>query len=895
VDSDTLAAALERTGAHDHLCSIYERPEERFAVAVPYLRVGLQRGDKCLYIGNDGEQGVIRREIEAAGIDAERALASGALTLTTRERAYMKHGVFDPQEMFAFWRRCAGEAAREGHGVLRAADETDWLVQGGAGLERWMQYESRLAQVLDECTCLSLCQYNRRLFPAELLLAVIRAHPVVIYAGTVARNPYHVPPEEYVRDNPPERELERLLRDIAEREKAESALRRKQKALQDRQRELQRVEDLLAEDLSAMTRLHDVGTRLTATHDPRALLMDVLDAAIALQVADFGSIQVLDPEKRALEIVAQRGFNPDFLARFPEVGSACSPALLGRERVIIADVQAEPSFAQYCSDAEAAGFRAVYSTPLVSSSGVMLGILSTHFRRPHRPSEREPRFTYLYARQAANIIEHWRADHALRRSEANLAEGQRMSHTGSWAWNGSSGELYWSAEHFRIFGLEPRAAGISLREAVGLIHPEDRQALEESFRAAIREKRDFEYEARVVRPGGEVRNIHSKGRPVCDDAGALVEYVGTIIDTTERRRAEEKLRESTQKLQLILSSITENFFAFDERWRFTYLNSHAAAQMKALSKDPDVVIGKVLWDVFPQVPNEADMRRVMNERVPVTDELYYAPLGEWLENRMYPSPDGGFVIFQSYVTGRKRAEEAVQKAREELAHVNRALTVAELTASIAHELNQPLAAVVAGANACERWLSAPLPNIEEAEQGLHRIARDAKRASEVIARIRALLSRNAAPRTEVCVDELVRDVLTLVQGEAQAKGIVLQCSAPADLAPLIADRVQLQQVLLNLAVNAMEAMAAVAGDRTLEIRAQAAGRDGVLVRVRDSGIGLSAAEAARVFDAFYTTKPEGMGMGLAICRSIVEAHGGRLWMTANEGPGATFAFTIPRP
>jgi PAS domain S-box-containing protein len=708
-------------------------------------------------------------------------------------------------------------------------------------------------------------------------------------------------------------------------------------------------------------------------------------------------------------------------------------------------------------------------------------------------------------------------------------------------------DLYWSAEHFRIWGLEPRGTPIAVEEALRHVHPDDLPAIRSAWNDAVAQKREFAYDARVVHPNGEVRNICSRGRPVCDDSGTLLEYVGTVSDTTETRRAEEKLRQSTQQLQLILSSITYRFFAFSRDWRYTYLNQHAAEQIKTLGMDPDQLIGKVLWEVFPQVPNEADIRRVMDERVPVTDELYYPRLGEWVENNMYPSPDGGIVIFQRYVTERKRAEEALrrseaylsegqrisqtgswawnpasgaifwsaehfrifgleprgeapshkemlervhpddrhafaakfqaavktktdyvmdcrivrpdgslryvqsrarplfdasgalaeyvgtiidtterkeaeaklqesehrfrelaeaiphhvwtyrrdgsigyhnrrlvdytglsegqlarggwdslhpddieraragwaerwseggayeveqrirsrdglyrrflsrgvpvygpdggivewfgtdtpieerklaeeaaQKARDELAHVNRALTVAELTASIAHELNQPLAAVVTNANACERWLAGPAPNVEEAHQGLRRIARDANRASQVISRIRGLLTRRGSQRTELAIAEVIADVVSIVEGEARAKGVAMTIAVQHGLAPVLADRVQIQQVLLNLLVNAIDAMNAVAGPRTLEVRAEGRGAE-LVVSVRDSGAGLQAKSVERIFEPFFTTKREGMGMGLAISRSIVESHGGKMRATSNPGAGATFEFSLPFP
>jgi PAS domain S-box-containing protein len=366
-------------------------------------------------------------------------------------------------------------------------------------------------------------------------------------------------------------------------------------------------------------------------------------------------------------------------------------------------------------------------------------------------------------------------EEALRRSEAYLAEGQRISHTGSWAWNVVTRELYWSPEHYRISGLEPGAERPTYERFFELVHPDDRAQVQQAFDAAIAAKGFYNGEYRIVRPDGAVRFIQSAARPVLDRAGNLVEYVGTVIDATERRQA----------------------------------------------------------------------------------------------------------------------ENAVKEAREELAHVNRALTVAELTASIAHELNQPLAAVVANANACERWLGAMPPNEPEAHAALRRIARDANRAADVISRIRTLLTRREPQKTELRIEELIADSISLVEGEARSQAIALSTSIQDGLPALHVDRVRIQQVLLNLLVNALEVLGAADPPRTLAL---CASRDDgeVTVRVTDSGTGIDPKHIKRVFDPFFSTKRDGMGMGLAISRSIVEEHGGRIRAMNNaEGRGATFEFTLP--
>jgi C4-dicarboxylate-specific signal transduction histidine kinase len=245
-------------------------------------------------------------------------------------------------------------------------------------------------------------------------------------------------------------------------------------------------------------------------------------------------------------------------------------------------------------------------------------------------------------------------------------------------------------------------------------------------------------------------------------------------------------------------------------------------------------------------------------------------------------------------TERRHAEEALKKTEAELDRVARVTTMGELTASIAHEVNQPLAAVVTNGNACLRWLSAEPPNFDEAREAIHRIVRDGNRASEVIARIRALLKKDEPVARRLDCNDFLREIIALTQTEVARRGATLQTDLSADLPAVTGDRVQLQQVLLNLIMNALDAISArPEGPRIVRIRTNALERKSILVAVEDSGIGIDPDQASRLFDAFYTTKSDGLGMGLSISRSIVEAHGGRLWASANVGAGATFQFSLP--
>ena len=241
----------------------------------------------------------------------------------------------------------------------------------------------------------------------------------------------------------------------------------------------------------------------------------------------------------------------------------------------------------------------------------------------------------------------------------------------------------------------------------------------------------------------------------------------------------------------------------------------------------------------------------------------------------------------------RQANDTLREREAELTHVTRVMTIGELTASIAHEVNQPLAAIVTNGNACLRWLGGATPNLSEARQAVQRIIKDSYRASEVIARIRSLVKKSPPRNDLVDLNEVIVEVLALAQSEARRHHVSLKRELKNDLPPVRGDRVQLQQVILNLIINGLEAIAkSKDATRELSISSDVGDKNNVIVAVKESGEGLDAANLERVFDAFYTTKPEGMGMGLAISRTIIESHGGRLWATANSPKGAVFQFTL---
>jgi PAS domain S-box-containing protein len=452
-----------------------------------------------------------------------------------------------------------------------------------------------------------------------------------------------------------------------------------------------------------------------------------------------------------------------------------------------------------------------------------------------------------------------------------------------------------------LVGMQP--SDLRERRFQVMVTMKDREAFTKFCHGVLDTQEPGSCEVRLVHPKSEwgddqvapYLTVLIQAGPVRAGLGKRRYLRVAALDITERKHAEQLMKKARERLDLILTSISDQFFGLNGDWQFTYFNQHAAAQMKLLGKDPERLIGKVLWEEFPDVPNEESLRRVMSERVVISDELYYPPLGEWVENHMYPSPDGGLVTFQRYITVRKRAEEALRQAQTELALGARRSVVGEIAASISHEINQPLAAIVTNSETCLRWLVGAKPALDQLRQTMEDIIHDAKRASEVIARIRSLVKKTPPESIRLDLNELIQGVVALVHQDMLEHSVSLRFDLSSALPSVLADRIQMQQVLLNLILNGLEAMSEVEGHaRELLIRTSRHDlKKEIVVVVRDTGAGLDPDKLEQIFAPFVTTKPGGMGMGLTISRSIIETHGGRLWAMPNDDWGATFTFTLP--
>jgi len=489
----------------------------------------------------------------------------------------------------------------------------------------------------------------------------------------------------------------------------------------------------------------------------------------------------------------------------------------------------------------------------------------------------------------------------LERSEAYMAEGERLSHTGSWHFNARTGEYFWSHEAFAILGLDPHETKASYPLLLERIHPEDRSRFDQVRSAAISEKKDFDAEFRLLLPGGVIRYAHRIGHCLVNESGGC-EFIGAMMDTTERRLAQEELRRS------------EKFLAEGQRLSRTGSFSWRVAT-------DEITWSEELYRIFEfdqrvPVTIERIFTRVHPEDLPLlhdmTDRARAEGCDYGYEHRLL-MPDHSikylhlvahatrdqdgrleYIGAVQDVTERRVSEHALDKIRSELAHVARVTSLGALAASIAHEVNQPLSGIVTNAGTCLRMLAADPPDLDGARETAQRTIRDGHRASDVIARLRALFGKKDATAESVDLNEAALEVIALSRNELQRKRVISHVELADDLPRVTGDRVQLQQVILNLLLNASEAMSGVADrPRQLVLRTEPDAGDRVRLSVQDAGVGFEPDGVEKLFEAFYTTKTEGMGIGLSVSRFIIESHHGRLWAARNEGPGATFSFSVP--
>jgi PAS domain S-box-containing protein len=436
-------------------------------------------------------------------------------------------------------------------------------------------------------------------------------------------------------------------------------------------------------------------------------------------------------------------------------------------------------------------------------------------------------------------------------------------------------------------------------------HPDDFPTMLRRAKDGFATGRPFVNRFRRRTKDGTYRWIEARAQPLLDPNGAIVQWYIASIDIEDEMHAQEALRERERFLWQLVETLPALIDCAapngEPVYRSQQLREFLGYELEELDGagksrlngtldagvHPDDVAGVKQQYAHCLSTGEPYARR---HRLRRFDGEY-----RWVETRAAPMRNGEGAIVQWNVIcldidGEVRAQEELRLAQERLARASQAASLAELSASIAHEVNQPLAAIVANSHACYRWLSAEPVNVARAKITTERVIRDANSAAEVVSRIRALFRQSVENRANLSVSDAISEASNLMAGEAIRRRTRIDIDVESRLPPVTVDRIQIQQVLINLIRNSMDAMDSVAGEKALEVRAHRVGNE-VQTEISDFGDGIELPD--RVFEPFFTTKETGMGMGLAICRSIVEAHGGRLWAEKNEPHGARFIFTLP--
>jgi PAS domain S-box-containing protein len=596
-------------------------------------------------------------------------------------------------------------------------------------------------------------------------------------------------------------------------------------------------------------------------------------------------------------------FNDPIIGRpaSPQTGP-CGMAARLKMQVITADVDTDPLWqaSSFRPLALAHGLKSCWSTPIFSQAGEVLGTFAIYQGEPATPTDRHQDLIAKVTHLASIAIERTQGETALRQSEAFLAQAQRLTLTGSLWWKVSTGEITWSEESYRIMGY-PKTATPTVELILNRVHPEDLSLVRETVDRSAGEGANIDFEHRLLMPDGSTKWVHVVVQNVTDGAGPP-EFVGAVTDITERKRAEEQLRRSHQHLTEAQRLSKTGSFT-------TYLEPQEHFWSEELYRICGFEVGsEVSVERFWSIVHPEDVQLYQNaiEHAFGGDATYdfvFRIITEsgtlkylqGVAHRDEQAPGRPLVGAVQDVTASKIAHEALNKASAELAHVSRMTTLSALTASIAHEVNQPLSGIITNAGTCLRMLDAVPPDVDGARETARRTIRDGNRASDVITRLRALFSKKEFTREPLDLNETTREVIALSANDLQRHRVILRSELAENLPLVAGDRIQLQQVILNLLRNAADAMVDV-HDRPRQLLIRIEHDDGNRVRltVRDAGVGLPPQRATSVFDAFFTTKSSGMGIGLFVSRSIIENHQGRLWAESNDdGPGATFSFSIP--
>jgi PAS domain S-box-containing protein len=881
-----------------HFCLFYETRADLLETVVCYCKAGLENQEFCLWVVAEPlTRADARQALKRAVPDLDQYLADRSIEIVTARDWYLQDGTFDLNRVISGWNEKLARASVRGYAGVRVTGDTAWLEK--KDWKDFCEYEESLNQAVANQRLAVLCTYPLAACGAAEILDVVRTHQ---FAVTKRRGSWDV--IETAGHKQAKAEIKRLNEELEQR---------------------------VLERTSQLTSLNKELTKevLQRQRAEEALLRSEAYLAEAQRVSHTGSF--------GWSVSSGHIVWSDETFRIFEYDPASEPTV---QAIVQRTHPEDKALVEETLD-QAVGDRRAFDFEhrLLMPDGSL-----KYVRVVGYPSTNDEPDNLEFVGAVTDITESKRVEESLRRSEGYLAEAQRLTHTGSWVWRVPGREaLYLSEEWYRVYGFDPEAGMPSWEKRLQRMHPEDQALWQATIDRAISEKSDYEMEFRILLPSGTVRYIHMVGHPVLNASGDLVEFVGSSIDVTERRRA-EALRDGEShilemiardaRLEEILESLVrvlEAQFAgslcsvllLDEDGQHAWHGAAPSLPKTYIKAIDGLSIGPIagscgtamyrrepvfvadiledpLWEPYRGVAESCGLRACWSTPI-------LAPSGKALGSfAMYycePRRQGPAEVraleMTTHLAGiaierrlARKERERLRQAQADLAHINRVTTMGELTASLAHEIKQPISAANTDAKTCLRWLGRDSPDVEEAREAASRVVKDVTRAADIISSISLLFKKDAVQRAFVDVNELIREMIVLLRSEANRYSLSIYTELAEDLPKVMADRVQLQQVFMNLMLNGIDAMKQTTGGGKLTIRSEP--DDGqLLISVSDTGVGLPPEQSDQIFRAFFTTKDNGTGMGLPITRSIIESHGGRLWATNTFGRGATFQFTLP--
>jgi PAS domain S-box-containing protein len=882
-----------------HFCLFYETTADLLETTVSYCKAGLESQEFCLWIVAEPlAVEDARRALKRAVPDLDRYLSDHSIEIVAARDWYFPDGKFDLSRVIGGWNQKLAHASARGYAGVRVTGDTAWLEK--KDWKDFCEYEESLNQAVANQRLAVLCTYPLAACGAAEILDVVRTHQ---FAVTKRRGGWDV--IETAGHKQAKAEIKRLNEELEQR-------------VLERTSQLTSVNSELTKEVLQRQRAEE------------ALLRSEAYLAEAQRVSHTGSF--------GWNVSSGHIVWSEETFRILEFDPAIKPTV---ELILQRTHPEDRAFVKGTLD-QAAGDRKAFDVEhrLLMPDGSVKCV-----RVVGHPSTNDESGNFEFMGAVTDITESKRAEESLRRSEGYLAEAQRLSHTGSWAGAPGPGEIrYWSEECYRALGFDPEKELPRFETFFQRIHPDDQARTMEQLERASREKTEFEFDYRIVHPGGEIRDIHTVGHPVFSPSGDLVEFVGTQMDVTERKRAEALRDGESRILEMIardapleetlekLVRVVEAQFAgllcsvllLDEDGQHTRhgaapslpapyakaidglcIGPKAGSCGTAMYRREPVVVTDILqdplWEAYRDVAEPYGFRACWSTPILAHSGKALGSFAMYYREPRSPIPaETRALEMATHLAGiaieRKLAREERERLRQaqaDLAHINRVTTMGELTASLAHEIKQPITAAVTDARTCLRWLRRDEPDVAEASEAASRIVTDVTRAAEIISRISLLFKKGALQHELVDVNELIREMIVLLRSEAARYSISIRSDLAEDLPRVMADRIQLQQVLMNLMLNGIDAMKDLAAARELTIRSQRVKDGQLMISVSDTGIGLPLQQPEQIFSAFFTTKAHGTGMGLPISRSIIESHGGRLWATSNSERGASFHFTLP--